>query len=85
MNQYYNAEHTITLTKNDVNVVLKALANKFFPHMSDKHGISCVEDLILIHQNNDDKFKGSKITRNAKVINRNTKKYIAELVKNLNN
>jgi hypothetical protein len=53
--------------------------------MDDKHGIACVEDLILIHQNNDDKFKGSKITRNAKVINRNTKKYIKELVKDLNN
>jgi hypothetical protein len=85
MNQYYNAEHTITLTKRDVNVITKALANKFFPRMDDKHGIACVEDLILIHQNNDEKFKGSKITRNAKVINRNTKKYIAELVKNLNN
>lgn len=84
MKQYYNSEHTITLTTKDADVITKALANKFFPTWDMRYSTACIEDLILIHQNNDEKFKGSKITRNAKQINRNTKKYLTELVKNLN-
>ena len=60
MKTYYNTEHTITLTKKDVNVVVKALANKFFPYMDDDHGIACVEDLLLIEQTKKDSLKKIK-------------------------
>ena len=76
---YYN-KHTITLTPKDVNIVLKSLANKFFPHMDDDHGIACVDDLLLIDQNKKDNLKKAKKISAKKSI----KKSITLLIKNLN-
>jgi len=83
MNTYYHSEHTITLTPKDVDVVVKALANKFFPHMDDDHGIACVEDLLIIDQNKKDSLK--KIKKSKKISTKKSiKKSITKLVKNLN-
>ena len=76
---YYN-KHNITLTPRDVDAVLKSLANNFFPHMDDDHGIVCVEDLLLIEQTKKDSVKKSKKISTKKII----KKSITKLVKNLN-
>lgn len=79
---YYN-KHNITLTPKDVDHVLKSLANKFFPHMDDDHGIACVEDLLLIEQTKKDSLK--KIKKSKKIsAKKNIKKSITKLVKNLN-
>lgn len=53
-------KNTLVITPIVYDTVMKAVANKFFPHFADEYGVAIVEDLIRLSKKQL-VFKSSKV------------------------